>query len=114
MSSMRSMTYGIQPICASAYNNLRSGWRTNTPENKKSIIDIALLVKMPVAVTPSGASGLVVIVLVPDPMCMQGTVLVSAHAAQNGSQYPEWIEGRSIHAGHSLNATARTPRAALR
>jgi hypothetical protein len=61
--------------------------------------DIALLVKMPVAPTPSGASALVLKVLVPEPMCMASTVLVSLHAAKNGSQWPEWIDGRPSHAG---------------
>src|SRR4051812_43619501 len=50
----------------------------------------------------------------PEPMCMHTIVDVSLHAAKNGSQYPEWIDGRPRYGGISLNATARTPRAALR
>src|SRR6478752_5242564 len=66
------------------------------------------------ACTASGASGDDVIVLVPEPMCMATTVPVSAHAWKNGSQYPEWMLGSPSHDGSSENATARTPRAALR
>ena len=39
-----------------------------------------------VACTPSGASGPVLNVFVPDPMCMATAVPVSAHAARNGFQ----------------------------
>ena len=45
------------------------------------------------ACTASGASSDEVIVLVPEPMCIATTVPVSAHAAKNGSQYPEWMLG---------------------
>ncbi len=48
--------------------------------------DTALLVKMFVACTASGASSDEVMVLVPEPMCMATTVPVSAHAWKNGSQ----------------------------
>ena len=83
---MRSSTYGIHPICASAYNSRSSGKRTSTPENRKSINDNALLANMFVACTASGASGDELIVLVPEPMCIATAVPVSAHAAKNGSQ----------------------------
>ena len=49
-----------------------------------------------------------------EPMCMQTVVPVSSHSRKNGSQNPEWIDGRPRCAGISLNATARTPRTALR
>ena len=67
-----------------------------------------------VAVTAGGASAEVAGMRDDDPMCMHTTVPVSAHAAKNGSQYPEWIDGSPRCTGISLNATARTPRAALR
>ena len=54
------------------------------------------------------------IVLVPEPMCIATTVPVSAHAAKKGSQYPEWMLSSPNHGGSSENATAFTPRAALR
>src|SRR6478736_4856522 len=76
--------------------------------------DSALLPKMLTACTASGASSDDVTVRVPEPMCMATAVPVSAHAAKNGSQYPEWIDGSPNHGGSSENATARTPRAALR
>ena len=46
----------------------------------------ALLVKMFVACTASGASSDELIVLVPEPMCIATTVPVSAHAAKNRAQ----------------------------
>src|SRR5436190_3451882 len=51
-----------------------------------------------------------------EPMCMQTTVPVSAHAWKNGSQYPSvsWTDGRPRNGGISVNATAWPPRAALR
>ena len=70
--------------------------------------------KIKEAVTASGASSAVDTVRVPDPMCMHTTVPVSAQAAKNGSQYPEWMLGSPNQVGSSLNATARTPRSALR
>src|SRR3954466_11804498 len=76
--------------------------------------DVELLANMLTACTASGASGDDVIVLVPEPMCIASTGSVSAHAAKNGSQYPLWMLGSPSHAGSSENATARTPRAALR
>src|SRR5439155_16439622 len=74
----------------------------------------ALFANMFVACTASGASSDELMVLVPEPMCMATTVPVSAHAAKNGSQYPEWMLGRPSHGGSSEKHTARTPRAAFR
>ena len=59
----------------------------------KSAMLAMVLPKMIVASTASGESSEVCGVLVPDPMCMHTTVAVSAHAAKNGSQYPEWMLG---------------------
>src|SRR5260370_15955700 len=66
--------------------------------------------------TPAGASGDVDGIFDDDPMCMQTTVSVSAHAAKNGSQYPSasCTDGRPRNGGISVNATAWPPLAALR
>lgn len=45
---------------------------------------------------------------------MAMTVPVSAHAARNGSHSSVWMDGSPRCGGISENATARTPRAALR
>src|SRR5437868_13359079 len=69
-----------------------------------------------VPITAGGASADVVTKYEPEPMCIQMTVDVSSHAAKNGSQnWPgSWIEGSPSLVGSSVNATALTPRAALR
>src|SRR5439155_24840817 len=85
-----------------------------TPENRKSDSDAMALLKASVADTATGASGDVAGMRDDDPMCMHTVVFVSAHAWKNGSQNPEWIDGRPRCGGISLNATARTPRSALR
>ena len=41
-----------------------------------------------------------------EPMCRQTTVSVSSQAAKNGSQAPEWIDGRPSGCGFSENVTA--------
>src|SRR3954452_20732868 len=112
-SSARSSTYGIQPIWPSLYASLMDGWRTSTPENRKSLIDDIALPKLNVAATAGGASADVNGICDDDPMCMQISVSVSAHASKNGSQYPECSVGSPSLAGISENATACTPRAAL-
>ena len=48
------------------------------------------------------------------PVCRQTTVAVSSHAAKNGSQAPEKIDGSPRRAGNSGKLTALKPRAALR
>ena len=58
----------------------------STGENRKSISDAAEFMKIDVACTASGASLLVRVVRVPEPMCIDTTVPVSAQAAKNGSQ----------------------------
>ena len=75
----------------------------------------ALLVKMFVACTASGASSDVVMVLVPEPMCMHTTVPVSAHACEERVPVAR-VDARQPEARRAAreNATARTPRAALR
>jgi hypothetical protein len=72
------------------------------------------LPKPMVTVTPSGASGDVDGIFVPDPMCSDSTLPVASHAAKNGSQSPLWMLGNPRYAGISEKHTARTPRAALR
>lgn len=90
------------------------GNRSNTPENSQSTMEATLLQAIRLAATTVGASGDVVTVLVPDPMCMARTVLVSSQAWKNGSQCRVWMLGRPSHDGSSENATARQPLAALR
>ena len=53
---------------------------------RKSTIDDMALPKARVALTDGGASGEAAGIFDDDPMCMATTVLVSAHAAKNGSQ----------------------------
>src|SRR5438874_11123497 len=85
--SARSRMYGIQPIWPSEYASFNVGWRTSTPENRKSVIDMIALLKLNVAPTAGGASVDVDGMRDDEPMCMHTTVSVSAHAAKNGSQY---------------------------
>lgn len=47
-------------------------------------------------------------------MCIAMTVPVSSQARKKGSQWSVWTEGSPRCGGISENATARTPRAALR
>jgi hypothetical protein len=70
--------------------------------------------KLSVAATPVGASPDVAGMRDDEPMCMLITVAVSAQAAKNGSQSPEWIDGSPRCGGISLKHTAWTPRSALR
>src|ERR1051326_969715 len=85
-SSMRSRMYGIHPTWLSAYDSLRFGCRMRAPENRKSVSENIAFAKARVAVTAGGASAVVAGILDDEPMCMQTTVSVSAHAAKNGSQ----------------------------
>src|ERR1700716_401520 len=64
--------------------------------------------------TAGGASGETVSIFDDEPMCMQIAVSVSAHAAKNGSQKPEWMLGKPSTQGFSLKVTERKPRSALR
>src|SRR5271154_4792608 len=69
-----------------------------------------------VNLTSIGASGEVVTSNDPDPMCKHTTVLRSSHAAQNGSQWSEWSDGKpnlcgfieKVIAWHPLCAPRRT------
>src|SRR4051812_22097507 len=106
--------YGIHPICPSLYASRRPGRRTSTPEKRKSDSDDMALPKLRVADTAVGASVEVAGICDDEPMCMQTRVPVSSHAAKNGSQYPECSVGSPSMAVISENATAVTPRDALR
>src|SRR5437870_12044941 len=103
--SARSSAYGIQPIWPSEYDNLSSGNRTSTPENRKSASDAIELLHDRRISTDGGASFDVAGILDDDPMCMQTAVRVSSHAAKNGSQYPLWMLGRPRCTGISLKQT---------
>src|SRR6201986_2321725 len=112
--STRWSAYGMHPIWLSAYMSCSAGWRTRTPDIRKSINDDIALPNARVALTDGGASGDAAGIFDDDPMCIATTVRVSAHAAKKGSQYPVWIVGRPRWYGSSLKHTACTPRAALR
>src|SRR6516225_4295843 len=84
IASARSSTYGIQPICPSAKQILRSGCRASAPQKSQSVSAIAVVMNTSVAVTDGGASGDDVIQFEPEPMCMNSTVPVSAQAANIG------------------------------
>src|SRR5947208_412009 len=95
---------------------LRWGWRSSTPENSQSVRPMADVMNTSVPMTAGGASADVVTKYEPEPMCIQITVAVSSHAAKYGSQNlpGSWIDGSPSFVGSSVNATALTPREALR
>src|SRR5436189_1707564 len=103
-SSARSRMYGIQPIWPSLYASFSVGNRTSTPEKRKSHSDAMALLNDSDAATATGASGDVAGMRDDEPMCMHTVVFVSAHAWKNGSQNPEWIDGRPRCGGISLKA----------
>src|SRR5689334_24766900 len=86
------------------------------PDINQSVSDIAAFMYVSVLPTAAGASADVDGIFDDDPMCMHTTVLVSSHAARNGSHHPSLscIDGKPRNAGISENVTARHPRAALR
>src|SRR6266568_8589093 len=49
-----------------------------------------------------------------EPTWQHRTVSVSQHTANNGSQWPEWIDGMRRASGFSENVTAWQPLAAIR
>src|SRR6266542_3258037 len=105
IASARSSTYGIQPIWPSAKHTFRFGCRASAPQNSQSVNAIAVVMNTSVAVTGGGASGDDVIQFEPEPMCMNTTVSVSAHAANSGSQCfdASCTVGRPTLPGSSLN-----------
>src|SRR6516225_11846855 len=64
--------------------------------------------------TPGGASGEVATERDDEPTWQHRTVPSSQQAANNGSQYPEWIDGIFSACGRSENVTAWHPLAASR
>src|SRR6476619_2032987 len=95
---------------------VRFGKRSNTPDINQSVSDIAAFMYVSVEPTAAGASGEVDGIFDDDPMCMHTAVLVSSHAARNGSQKPSLscTEGNPRNGGISENVTAWQPFAALR
>src|SRR5471030_2894423 len=67
-----------------------------------------------VAVTSNGASADVTTIEDDEPMCRLGTIPMSWHAAQNGSQCSECKLGKPSFDGFSENETACTPISASR
>src|SRR3954471_16288672 len=84
------------------------------PENSQSLMDAMALLKLSVACTAAGASGDADGIDDDEPMCMLIHTSLASHAAKNGSQWSEWIDGRLSFGGLSLKRTACTWRAALR
>src|SRR5580692_4476841 len=64
--------------------------------------------------TEAGASGEVEAAFDDEPTWRHSTVPTSEQAANNGSQWPEWIDGMWRAAGFSEKVTARHPLAARR
>ena len=62
-----------------------------------------------VAATATGASADVAGIFDDEPMCMLTTVPVSAQAAKNGSQNPEWMLGSPRWGGISEKVRRRGP-----
>ncbi len=92
----------------------RLGKRSNLPLVSQSTIEKEQLAKVMVEPTAGGASAEVDGILDEEPMCMATTVPVSSQAARSGSQSSACMDGSPRWGGISENATARTPRAALR
>src|SRR5215831_8331564 len=90
------------------------GNRSSVPEKMKSSSEPMAFWNVRVDDTMNGASGEVAGIRDDEPMCMHTTVPVSWQAAKNGSQWPEWIDGRPSGWGFSENATAKLPRDAER
>src|SRR4051794_35993824 len=103
-----------QPMPPSERQILMSGKRTRTFEYSQSTALYMPYAPKRTAGISGGASDDVVGEVPDEPTCRHNTVPVSAHAANSGSQYPEWIVGRPSLSGASENVTALKPRAALR
>ena len=114
--SRRSSRKGIQPTWLSEKAIFSRGKRRSAPESSQSAMDMYAFSEVRAVTTPAGASGLVLCILEPDPMCMQITVPVSSQALKSGSQKRSlsWMEGRPRFDGSSVKAMAWKPRAALR
>ena len=61
----------------------------STGDQTRSAAAATMFIGCSVAVTSNGASGAVTVIVDDDPMCRQGTISRSWHAAQNGSQWSE-------------------------
>src|SRR5471030_1690360 len=103
-----------QPMPPSERQMRMSGKRTGTFEYSQSTALYISYAPKRTAGISGGASAEVVGDVPDDPTCRHSTVPVSAHAANKGSQYPEWIVGSPSLSGASENVTALKPRSALR
>src|SRR5580658_4695396 len=105
---------GTQPIPPSDMATARFGKRRGTPDHSHSAAASKALTGNRVGNSSKGGSGDGSGAHPDAPVWRQTTVEVSSHAAKNGSQAPEKIEGTASRAGNSGKLTALKPRAALR
>src|SRR5262245_37099442 len=112
--SMRSSWNGIQPTWLSAYVILMSWNRDNVPEKTQSHSEPCAFCAYSDIDVASGASGAVLGIFDDEPMCIDTVVAVSSHAAQSGSQAPEYRDGSPSAAGFSVYAIAKLPLSAHR
>src|SRR3954468_9499858 len=101
---MRWMWYGIQPTWLSDSAIFRAGWRAIVPDITQSVRQNIDATDVSVMLAPTLESSVDFGLVDDDPMCMQITVPVSAHAWMNGSQNPSlsYTIGRSRNCGRSL------------
>src|SRR3954453_24078039 len=94
----------------------RFGYFTNKPLNSHASIVPAVRDAPHAMLATKGALAEIFGITDDEPMCMHTTTPVSLHAAHTGSQYPlgSWMSGKPNGVGFSENASARTPRAAIR
>ena len=95
-----------QPMPPSLMAMRRSGKRTHTPDHNQSAAAINALAGKSVGYSSKGGSDDGIGAHADEPVCKQTTVSVSAHAARNGSQWPECNDGRSSLDGNSAKLTA--------
>src|SRR4051812_8750894 len=103
-----------QPMPPSDKQILMSGKRTGIREYSQSTAEYMPYAPNSTAGISGGASGDVLGDVPDEPTWRHTTVSVSAHAANSGSQTPEWIVGRPNLSGASENVIALKPRSALR
>src|SRR4051794_40431861 len=111
---MRSRKYGIQPMPPSDSATLRFGNLRNRFDQMRSAAACTMLIGVSVMRQSIGASGAVMTNDDDDPMCMHTTTSSSLHAAQNGSQWSEWMLGQPSFDGFSEKVTACAPLRAVR
>src|SRR4051794_29497606 len=107
--SARWRKYGIQPMSPSVRENLRSGKRPHRSDHSSSPSVKIVITGESIMRTLGGASFDVCADRDDEPTWQHSTVPSSEHAANSGSQYPEWIDGICSASGFSENVTAWQP-----